>query len=218
MRNSLTEADSFRGGHGPDANSAGDLRGTSPLARRGGQSADYYSVIVQAVSRLEPSTAETRRTIYDRARTAMVAQLRSLAPPLRESDINLEQLALERAIRKVETESVGRLRRSQRPSIRQPNPPPGPVRDTRDEQAEMSDVGGLSRNAMWPPSSMADGNFPLAKKLAMDNPDLAAELAILQKEIRRNRRGSLIILRVRNLVPLTIMGLLVLSFAAWGAY
>jgi hypothetical protein len=65
---------------------------------------------------------------------------------------------------------------------------------------------------------MADGNFPLAKKLAMDNPDLAAELAILQKEIRRNRRGSLIILRVRNLVPLTIMGLLVLSFAAWGAY
>jgi hypothetical protein len=128
MRNSLTEADSFRGGHGPDANSAGHLRGTSALARRGGQSADYYSVIAQAVNRLEPSTAETRRTIYDRARAAMVAPLRSLAPPLRESDINLEQLALEREIRKVETESVGRSRRSPQPSIRQPNPPPGPVR------------------------------------------------------------------------------------------
>jgi hypothetical protein len=214
MRSSLTEADSFRGGHGPDADSAGDLRGTSPLPRRGGQLADYYPVIAQAVNRLEPSTAETRRKIYGRARAAMVAQLRSLAPPLRESDINLEQLALERAIRKVETESVGRSRRSPRPSI-QPNPPPGPVRDTSDEQAEMRDVGGPSRNAMWPPTSMADGNFPLA---TMNNPDLAAELAILQKEIRRNRRGSLIILRARNLVPLTIMGLLVLSFAAWGAY
>jgi hypothetical protein len=62
MRNSLTE-DSFRGGHGPDADSAGDLRGTSPLPRRGGQLADYYPVIAQAVNRLEPSTAETRRTM-----------------------------------------------------------------------------------------------------------------------------------------------------------
>jgi hypothetical protein len=217
MRNSLTEADSFRGGHGPDANSAG-LRGTRRWRDEGDKSADYYSVIAQAVNRLEPSTAETRRTIYDRARAAMVAQLRSLAPPLRESDINLEQLALERTIRKVETESVGRSRRSPQPSIRQPTPPPGPVRVISDEQAEMSDVGGLSRNAIWPRSSMADGNFPLAKKLTMDNPDLAAELAILQKEIRRNRRASLIIMRARNLVPLTIMGLLVLSFAAWGAY
>jgi hypothetical protein len=31
---------------------------------------------------------------------------------------------------------------------------------------------------------MADGNLPLAKKLAVDNPDVTAELAILQKEIR----------------------------------
>jgi hypothetical protein len=52
----------------------------------------------------------------------------------------------------------------------------------------MSDEGGLSRNAMWPPSSMDDGNFPLAKKLAMDNPDLAAELAILQTEMPQPSR------------------------------
>jgi hypothetical protein len=206
MPNSLREADRWRDGHG---------HAYSPPRRRSGQLADYYPLIAQAVNRLEQSDAETRRTIYDRARAAMVAQLRGLAPPLSESDINLEQWALERAIRKVETESLGRSRRSPRPSI---PPPPGPIRDTSDEQAEMSDVGGLPRNAMWPPSSMADGNLPLARKLAVDNPDLTAELAILQKEIRHNRRGSRIILPARTLVPLTITGLLVLSFAVWGAY
>jgi hypothetical protein len=50
----------------------------------------------------------------------------------------------------------------------------------------MSDVVGC-REKPWPPSSMADGNLPLAKKLAVDNPDVTAELAILQKEIRHNR-------------------------------
>jgi hypothetical protein len=49
--------------------------------------ADYYPVITQAVNRLEPSTAETRRAIYDRARVAMVAQLSSLTLSLGESDI-----------------------------------------------------------------------------------------------------------------------------------
>ena len=56
-------------------------------------------------------------------------------------------------------------------------------------------------------------------KLAIEHPDLSAELEILQKEIRRrNRRGSLMILPARKLVSLTVMGLLVLSIAASGAY
>jgi hypothetical protein len=56
--------------------------------------ADYYPPIAEAVNRLEQSTAGMRRS-YDRARAAMVAPLRSLTPPLSESDINREQLALE---------------------------------------------------------------------------------------------------------------------------
>jgi len=62
----------------------------------------------------------------------------------------------------------------------------------------------------------AGGDLAFAKKLAIDNPDLSAELEILQNEIRRDRRGSLMILA--TLVPLTIMGLLVLSVAASGAH
>ena len=39
-----------------------------------------------------------------RARTAQLAQLRSMSPPLAESEITREQLALEEAVRRVEAE------------------------------------------------------------------------------------------------------------------
>jgi hypothetical protein len=106
--------------------------------------ADYYPSIARAVNGLEQSTAETRRSIYDRARAAMLAQLRSLTPPLGESVINREQLTLENAIRKAETESLRRLHTLPHPSSRQPDPQPQPIRETDDELAETSDVAGLS--------------------------------------------------------------------------
>ena len=176
MQNSSSRADRHRGGHGPDANSAGGRRGGAAPRRRSGQSSDYYPSIAVAVSRLEHSTAETRRTIYDRARAAMAAQLRSLTPILGEFDINREQAALEQAIRKLETESLERA-------------DPQPARESGDALA-------------------------FVKKLV---PDLSVELEFLQGEIRRrDARGSPMISRTQKLVPLTIMGLLVLT--ASGAY
>jgi hypothetical protein len=66
--------------------------------------ADYYPLIAKAVSGLDKSTGETRRALYDRARTALLAQLRGVEPALSEPDITRERLALEEAIRKVEGE------------------------------------------------------------------------------------------------------------------
>jgi hypothetical protein len=66
--------------------------------------ADYYPLIAKAVSGLDKSTGETRRALYDRARTALLAQLRGVEPALSEQDITRERLALEEAIRKVEAE------------------------------------------------------------------------------------------------------------------
>ena len=66
--------------------------------------ADYYPLIAKAVTGLEKSTGETRRALYDRARTALLAQLRGVEPALSEADITRERLALEEAIRKVEGE------------------------------------------------------------------------------------------------------------------
>ena len=71
---------------------------------------DYYPLIARAVAGLEKNTGEARRALYERARTALVSQLRGLDPPLGESEITRERLALEEAIRKVETETARRAR------------------------------------------------------------------------------------------------------------
>jgi hypothetical protein len=78
--------------------------------------ADYHPLIARAVAGLEKNTGENRRTLYERARTALVAQLRGVVPPLEESEITRERLALEEAIRKVEAESA-RHARDVRPTI-----------------------------------------------------------------------------------------------------
>jgi hypothetical protein len=66
--------------------------------------ADYYPLLSRAVSTLDPNTAETRRGIYERARQAIVKQLRSYDPPLSEAEITRERLSLEEAVRKIESE------------------------------------------------------------------------------------------------------------------
>ena len=67
--------------------------------------ADYYSLLSRAIANLpKPSPASARRAIYDRARKALVAQLRSLKPQLPESDIAREENALEAAVARLESE------------------------------------------------------------------------------------------------------------------
>ena len=72
--------------------------------------ADYYPLIAKAVAGLDKSTGEARRALYERARTALVTQLRGVLPALSESDITRERLALEEAIRKVEAEAARKSR------------------------------------------------------------------------------------------------------------
>jgi hypothetical protein len=72
--------------------------------------ADYYHLIERAVSGLDKNTGENRRALYDRARAALVSQLRGVVPALDETDITRERLALEEAIRKVEAETAKRPR------------------------------------------------------------------------------------------------------------
>ncbi len=68
--------------------------------------ADYYPLIARAVFGLDASApGESRRALYERARSALIAQLRSVQPPLIESEITRERLALEEAILMVESET-----------------------------------------------------------------------------------------------------------------
>jgi hypothetical protein len=99
--------------------------------------ADYHPLIARAVAGLERNTGDARRALYERARTALVAQLRGVTPALSESDVTRERLALEEAIRKVEAESARqtvaepapqkeasrRVRAPEMPRWDPPNPP-----------------------------------------------------------------------------------------------
>src|SRR5438445_11510602 len=78
--------------------------------------ADYYPLIARAIAGLDPSApGESRRALYERARSALIAQLRSVQPPLSESEITRERLSLEEAVRKVESEAAQRARDASRP-------------------------------------------------------------------------------------------------------
>lgn len=113
--------------------------------------ADYYPLIARAVAGLDKNTGENRRALYERARAALVNQLRGVDPPLEESDITRERLALEESIRRLEAEAARRPR---------PDAPQGSetdddhtslrdrgLRDFRDTVAEVEGLGDASAEA-----------------------------------------------------------------------
>ena len=67
---------------------------------------DYYPLLKRAVDGLAKSTAEARRSVYERARTVLSDQLHKMHPPPAAAEVPRELLALEEAVRKVETEAA----------------------------------------------------------------------------------------------------------------
>src|SRR5215475_13482414 len=88
---------------------------------------DYQPLIARAVEGLGKSTGEARRTLYERARSALVTQLRSVEPALSESEITRERLSLEEAIRKVEADAARKSRMEPRFEPRPLKPPARPA-------------------------------------------------------------------------------------------
>ncbi len=68
--------------------------------------AEYHAVLKRAISSLPDNSGAARRAVYQRARAALVNQLKSYDPPLSPSQVTAEQLQLEDAIRKVEAEAA----------------------------------------------------------------------------------------------------------------
>jgi hypothetical protein len=86
---------------------------------------DYRPLLKRALSGLENNTLEGRRGVYERARHALVNQLRTVTPPLAEADITRERLALEEAIRRVEADTAAAA--TPAPVAHAPVPPQAPV-------------------------------------------------------------------------------------------
>jgi hypothetical protein len=113
--------------------------------------ADYHPLISRAVAGLDKNTGENRRALYERARAALVNQLRGVEPVLDESDITRERLALEEAIRKVEAEAAKRWRADEDELPEPPSPPPSlrdqGLRDFRSTVAEAQSLGDAAAEA-----------------------------------------------------------------------
>jgi len=82
----------------------------APVAEVGyteGVTRDYYPLLARAIASLEQNTADARQAVYDHARRVLREQVRDLKPALFVSERMDEMLALEEAIRKVESEVAG---------------------------------------------------------------------------------------------------------------
>src|SRR4029079_9192889 len=67
--------------------------------------ADYKELLRRAVEALPENNGAARRAVYEKARTALVGQLRAITPPLPARDITQHRLQLEDCIRQVEQEA-----------------------------------------------------------------------------------------------------------------
>ncbi len=142
--------------------------------------ADYYPLIARAVAGLEKNTGDARRALYERARTALVAQLRSVNPPLSENDVTRERLALEESIRKVEAEAARKTwvdpangaapTRVRAPEFPRWDPPPASAAPDDDEQSPRQATARLREHAPQPRES-ANGRQPTtARSLRSPSP------------------------------------------------
>lgn len=121
--------------------------------------ADYYSLISRAIGALPQPTPATRQAVYDRARKALVNQLRGIQPPVADADIAAEGRALEEAITRLELELAARPSGPQ-PPLTQPAPQPAkPAAPQESPQPNTSDQDSwretLAKTAPPQPSAAA---------------------------------------------------------------
>ena len=95
--------------------------------------ADYYPLLARALDALPDRSPALRKAVYDRARHALLSQLRSLEPPLSEEDIDLERRALDAAIERLEIDHGGLPAPAPANDVASPAPAetvPEPTRET----------------------------------------------------------------------------------------
>lgn len=86
--------------------------------------ADYYPLLSRALDALPDRSPALRKAVYERARSALIGQLRTLDPPLPEADIDLERQALDAAIARLEADYGAPS--PPPPPAAEPAPPPAP--------------------------------------------------------------------------------------------
>jgi hypothetical protein len=140
--------------------------------------ADYYPLISRAVSGLSDQSPEMRGAVFERARSALLQQLRSLDPPLSEDEIDQERDALDAAIATIEAEYSGAAEEApidepEPYAVPATEPERRPTEDTAYAQPDWQSArvqpheewggsaqDGTSREQSWADSSSTQQDFP----------------------------------------------------------
>jgi hypothetical protein len=158
--------------------------------------ADYYPLLSRAVNGLDPNTTESRREVYERARAAIVKQLRSYDPPLSESEITRERLALEDAVRKVENDHrLSATAPEQRAPVAPPRPVVAPavrpVKRTGLPAAEAASAGAVAASEQMSAAYAAEPDDSPVPDHALPAPDAAVPRPrINPPRVQAGRRGE----------------------------
>ena len=137
---------------------------------------DFTDVLSRAVA--GKKTYDERRAVYERARQALLNQLRALDPPLAESDVTRQRLALEESIRKIESEASTLAAASRAAALRRPSQGvggaavPSSVPPSAPRPPAAASDNAMALPDMPPPTSMPE---PIAPARAPD-PPFAPEL------------------------------------------
>ena len=110
---------------------------------------DYLPLLSRAVANLD-SNPEGRRKVYDRARQALLAQLRAMNPPLAEAEITRERLALEEAIRRLDQQAGKTDAPAAAPTPAPAQTPPAPTPRTPPAPRMPSPPGAAPRPSSSP--------------------------------------------------------------------
>ncbi|KRA41662.1 hypothetical protein [Devosia sp. Root635] len=162
--------------------------------------ADYKELLRRAITALPENNGAARRAVYEKARSALVGQLRAITPPLPARDITQHRLQLEDCIRQVEqeaSEAVITLGREQvlapraaaepakpeaapPPSAQAEKPKPGPVAveeaSKPDETtAKPAAVGPMSIEDIISQASAVSGAAVTPADAGADKPEPAPE-------------------------------------------
>lgn len=154
--------------------------------------ADFYPVLSKAIAGLQEQTPQARRAIYDRARQVLVTQLRNVDPPISESEITRQRLALDDVINRIELDHA-----VIEPPAAPPPPPSPPPAAVVVVQAPLDDPKPVRPSfASLLPAHAAAGSPPPAQG-APDPEPLPAETIALPDRPRldiaqapRSRAGS----------------------------
>ena len=112
--------------------------------------ADYKELLRRAVEALPENNGAARRAVYEKARAALVGQLRAINPPLAARDITAHRLQLEDCIRQVEQEASEAVIAGLGTG-REDAPPPPPV--YFDPPVKKATPGAVARPMAKPPAS-----------------------------------------------------------------